>query len=58
MRAWMNLPEVGKEIWWRDDIISHSERLQTIDAGLAQRIRNLVCDIDVDLDAALPADDE
>jgi antitoxin PrlF len=39
------------------DIASHPERLQAIDAGLAQRIRSLVGSIEVDLDAALPSDE-
>ena len=38
------------------DIASHPEHLQAIDAGLAQRIQSLVGNIDVDLDAALPAE--
>jgi antitoxin PrlF len=41
-----------------DDIASHPEHLQAIDAGLAQRIRSLVGSIDVDLDAALPSESE
>lgn len=41
-----------------DDIAGHPERLQAIDAGLAQRIRSLVGSIDVDLDAALPSESE
>ena len=40
------------------DIASHPERLQTIDASLAQRIDSLVGHIEVDLDAALLEDDE
>jgi len=40
------------------DIASHPERLQALDAGLVQRLQNLVSDVDVDLDAALSADDE
>lgn len=40
------------------DIASHPERLQAVDASLVQRIQSLVGDIDVDLDAALSADDE
>lgn len=39
------------------DIASHPERLQAIDAGLVQRIRSLVGDVEVDLDAALPPDE-
>ncbi len=39
------------------DIASHPERLQAIDAGLVQRIRSLVGDVEVDLDAALPSDE-
>lgn len=41
-----------------DDIARHPERLQAIDAGLAQRIQSLVGSIDVDLDAALPSESE
>jgi antitoxin PrlF len=40
------------------DIASHPERLQAVDAGLVQRLQSLVGGIEVDLDAALPADDE
>lgn len=40
------------------DIAEHPERLQAIDAGLVQRLRSLTGGIDVDLDAALSADDE
>jgi len=40
------------------DIASHPERLQTIDAGLAQRIHSLVGGVEIDLGAALSADDE
>ena len=40
------------------DIASHPERLQALDASLARRLQSLVGDIEVDLDAALSADDE
>lgn len=40
------------------DIASHPERLQAVDAGLVQRLQSLVGGIEVDLDAALSADDE
>ena len=40
------------------DIANHPDRLQAVDAGLVQRIRLLVGDIEVDLDAALSAEDE
>jgi antitoxin PrlF len=40
------------------DIASHPARLQTVDAGLVQRLHSLVGDVEVDLDAALSADDE
>jgi len=40
------------------DIASHPERLQTVDAQFLQRIQSLVGGIDVELDAALSADDE
>lgn len=40
------------------DIASHPERLQVVDAGLVQRLQSLVGNVEVDLDAALSADDE
>ena len=40
------------------DMAAHPERLQSVDASLMQRIRALVGDTKVDLDAALSADDE
>ncbi len=40
------------------DIASHPERLQAVDAGFVQRLQTLVGSVEVDLDAALPADDE
>ena len=40
------------------DIASHPERLQAVDAGLVQRLHSLVGGIEVDLGAALSADDE
>lgn len=40
------------------DIASHPERVQIMDAGLVQRLQSLVGSVDVDLDAALSADDE
>jgi antitoxin PrlF len=40
------------------DIAKPSERLQAVDAGLVQRLQSLVGGIEVDLDAALSADDE
>jgi antitoxin PrlF len=40
------------------DIASHPERLRAVDAGLVQRIQSLVGGIEVDLDAALTANDE
>jgi antitoxin PrlF len=40
------------------DIASHPERLRAADAGLVQRLQSLVGGIEVDLDAALSADDE
>jgi antitoxin PrlF len=36
----------------------HTERIRAVDAGLVQRFQSLVGGIDVDLDAALSADDE
>jgi antitoxin PrlF len=40
------------------DIANHPEHLQAIDVGLVQRIKALVGDFDIDLDAPLSADDE
>ena len=40
------------------DIASHPERLQAIDAGFVQRLQSLVGGVKVDLDAVLSADDE
>ncbi|MFY7866792.1 type II toxin-antitoxin system PrlF family antitoxin [Roseateles sp.] len=40
------------------DLAEHPERLQAVDAGLAQRMQVLVRGVGVDLDAPLLADDE
>lgn len=40
------------------DIVSDPERLQAMNADLVQRLQSLVGGIEVDLDAALSADDE
>lgn len=40
------------------DIASHPERLKVVDAGLVQRLQSLVGNLEVDLDAALSANDE
>lgn len=40
------------------DVASHPERLQAVDAGFVARLLTLVGGVDVDLDAALPEDDE
>ena len=40
------------------DIATHPERLRAVDAGIVQRLQSLVGGIEVDLDAALSADDE
>ncbi|MBD5800681.1 Antitoxin PrlF [Azoarcus sp. Aa7] len=40
------------------DIASHPERLQTIDPSFVRRLQSLTGGIEVDLDAALSADDE
>ena len=40
------------------DIANHPERLQAVDAGLVQRLQSLVGSVEVDLNAALSADDE
>lgn len=40
------------------DIVAHPQRLAMLDAGLVKRLQGLVEGIEVDLDAALSADDE
>jgi antitoxin PrlF len=40
------------------DIVSHPQRLQSVNTDLAQRLQTLVGNIEVDLDAPLSADDE
>ncbi|MDA8152616.1 MAG: type II toxin-antitoxin system PrlF family antitoxin [Acidithiobacillus sp.] len=40
------------------DIASHPERLQAVDVALVQRLQSLVGGMEVDLEAALSADDE
>jgi len=40
------------------DIASHPERLQTVDAGLVQRLHALIGDVEIDLDTALSTEDE
>ena len=40
------------------DIANHPQRIQAVDPHFLQRIQSLVSGIEVDLDAALSADDE
>jgi len=40
------------------DMANHPGRLQALDADLVQRLQSLVGGVEVDLDAALSADDE
>ncbi len=40
------------------DMSTHPEQLVALDAGLVQRLQALVGDVEVDLDAALTAEDE
>jgi len=40
------------------DMAAHPERLATVPCALVQRIQSLVSAVDVDLDAALTAEDE
>jgi antitoxin PrlF len=40
------------------DLASNPSRLQTLDATFVQRIRSLVSDVEIDLDATLLAEDE
>lgn len=40
------------------DMANYPDRLQAVDAGLVQRLRSLVANVEVDLDSALSVDDE
>ena len=40
------------------DLAEHPERIKVMDSALIQRIESLVSGVEVNLDAALPADDE
>ena len=40
------------------DMANHPERLQALDAGFVERLQSLIGEVDVDIDAALSADDE
>ena len=52
-------PVLGKFLGFlARDMASHPERLQAVDAGLVERLQSLVGGIEVDLDAALSADDK
>lgn len=51
-------PAIGRFLeFLAQDIASHPERLQGVDAALVERLRSLVGNVEVDLDAALSADD-
>lgn len=52
-------PVIGQFLHFlASDMATHPERLAAIDASLVQRIQTLVGDLDVNLDAALAAEDE
>ena len=40
------------------DMAAHPEQLQALDAGLVNKLQSLVGGVEIDLDAALSADDE
>ncbi len=40
------------------DLADHPERIRSLNADLAARVRSLVRGVEVDLDSPLPADDE
>ena len=40
------------------DMAAHPERLQALDADLVRRLQSLTANVEIDLDAPLPADDE
>jgi antitoxin PrlF len=41
-----------------NDMAQNPERLQAVDQGLVQHLQSLTAHVDVDLEAALPAEDE
>lgn len=52
-------PVLGKFLTFlAKDIVSHPERLQNVDVAFVKRLKSLTRGIEVDLDAALSADDE
>ncbi|MCK6451066.1 MAG: type II toxin-antitoxin system PrlF family antitoxin [Alphaproteobacteria bacterium] len=52
-------PVVGRFLdFLAQDIRTHPEHVRAIDSGLLERIRPLIADVAVDLDAALAPDDE
>ncbi len=51
-------PVVGEFLaFLTHDIASHPERLEAVDAGLVDRLQSLVGGIEIDLDAAMSADE-
>jgi antitoxin PrlF len=40
------------------DMAGHPERLKAVNANLVKRLQSLVADVEVDLDSALPAENE
>jgi antitoxin PrlF len=40
------------------DLANHPERLQAVDAGLVERLQGLIGDVEIDLNEALPDEDE
>lgn len=52
-------PAVGAFLnFLANDMAQNPERLQAIDPGLALHLQSLVAQVDVDLNAALPVEDE
>ena len=55
----VNDPVLGQFLeFLAQDIVSHPERLRVVDTALVQHLHSLAEGIEVDLDAALSADDE
>jgi antitoxin PrlF len=52
-------PAIGAFLYFlARDMADHPQRLQAVDTEFARRIQSLTADIDIDLGAPLPADDE
>jgi antitoxin PrlF len=58
-RAGQDDPVLGKFLHFlANEIARHPQHVHSLDAGLVARVQSLVANVDINLDEALPADDE